>query len=179
MIHFLPTYVVNALTHWKGHLGSEVIKCFWHYILAVLGGWPLPNQIRTLVVCWHCHTTSHSATPHPMNRAMRWYTVVTLLYDLCYFIYLFALVIGLAIFDYNWDGWEQIMNIPTTLQHSIFIFYQSLSFFLESFSITCVDSFPKWRVLPIFFLKNGPIPASFCLFSSFQHDTNQYKLIKA
>ena len=123
--------------------------------------------------CWHCPTTSHSKTPHPMNRAMRWYTVVTLLYDLCYFIYLFALVIGLAIFDYNWDGWEQIMNIPTTLQHSIFIFYQSLSFFLESFSITCVDSFPKWRVLPIFFLKNGPIPASFCLFSSFLIDTNQ------
>ena len=35
-----------------------------------------------------------------MNRAMRWYTVVTLLYDLCS---------GLAIFDFKWEeGWEQI-----------------------------------------------------------------------
>ena len=29
------------------------------------------------------------------------------------------------------------------------------------------------------FLKNGPVPASFCLFLSFPHDTNQYNLIKA
>ena len=34
--------------------------------------------------CWHYHTTSHSTTPHPMNRARRWHTVVTLPYDLCY-----------------------------------------------------------------------------------------------
>ena len=32
-------------------------------------------------------TTSHSTTPDPMNRASRWYTVVTLLYDLCYHIF--------------------------------------------------------------------------------------------
>ena len=25
---------------------------------------------------WHCHTTSLSITPHSMNRAVRWYTVV-------------------------------------------------------------------------------------------------------
>ena len=49
--------------------------------------------------CWHCDTTSHSNTPHPMNRARRWYTVVTLLYDLC---------CSLAIFDFRWEGWEQI-----------------------------------------------------------------------
>ena len=30
------------------------------------------------------HTTSRSTTPHPKKRAMRWYTVVTLLYDLCW-----------------------------------------------------------------------------------------------
>ena len=29
------------------------------------------------------------------------------------------------------------------------------------------------------FLKNRPSPASFCLFSSFPHDTNQYNFIKA
>ena len=33
-------------------------------------------------LCWHCHTTSHSTNPHPMNRARRWYTVVKLFYDL-------------------------------------------------------------------------------------------------
>ena len=26
---------------------------------------------------------SHSTTTHPVNRTRRWYTVVTLLYDLC------------------------------------------------------------------------------------------------
>ena len=32
----------------------------------------------------------------------------------------------------------------------------------------------------VFFIKKtGQIPASFCLFSSFSHDTHQYKLIKA
>ena len=35
------------------------------------------------LVFWHCHTASHSTTPHPMIRASRWYTVGTLLYDLC------------------------------------------------------------------------------------------------
>ena len=42
------------------------------------------NQPPTSIVfCRHCHTTGHSTTPHPMNRARRWHTVVTLLYDLC------------------------------------------------------------------------------------------------
>ena len=49
--------------------------------------------------CWHCHTTSHSTTPHPMNRARRWYTVITLLYDLCS---------GLNIFGFKREEWEQI-----------------------------------------------------------------------
>ena len=30
---------------------------------------------------WHCHTTSHCTTPHPVKRARRWYTVVTLPYQ--------------------------------------------------------------------------------------------------
>ena len=33
---------------------------------------------------WHCQTTGHSITPHLMNRSRRCYTVVTLLYGLCY-----------------------------------------------------------------------------------------------
>ena len=33
---------------------------------------------------WHCRTTSHSTTPHPINRVRRWYTVVMLLFDLYY-----------------------------------------------------------------------------------------------
>ena len=37
----------------------------------------------------------------------------------------------------------------------------------------------KKKTLNEGFFKNVPIPASFCLFLSFQHDTNQYKLIKA
>ena len=26
-------------------------------------------SILFVLFCWHCHTTSHSSTPHPMNRA--------------------------------------------------------------------------------------------------------------
>ena len=44
-------------------------------------------------------TTSNSTTSHPMNRARRLYTVVTLLYDLC---------LWPCHFDYKWEGWEQI-----------------------------------------------------------------------
>ena len=51
--------------------------------------------INMNIFCWPCNTTSHSTTPHPMNRARSWYTVDTLLYDLC---------IGLAIFDFTWEG---------------------------------------------------------------------------
>ena len=58
---------------------------------------PLATSYSFSVV--HCPTTSHSTTPHPMNRARRWYTVVTLLYDL---------YIGLAIFCFKWEGGEQI-----------------------------------------------------------------------
>ena len=37
-----------------------------------------------------CNTSSHFATPHPTSRARRWwYTVVMLLYDLCYWPYHF------------------------------------------------------------------------------------------
>ena len=25
--------------------------------------------------CWHCHTTSHSTSPHPVNRARRWFLI--------------------------------------------------------------------------------------------------------
>ena len=43
----------------------------------ITAGWqaltiPLSNGN---VFCWHCHKTSHSTTPHPMNRARRRYTV--------------------------------------------------------------------------------------------------------
>ena len=44
----------------------------------------VPNLAFSIVFCWHWHTTSHSTTPHPMNRARKWFTVVTLLYCLCY-----------------------------------------------------------------------------------------------
>ena len=42
------------------------------------------------------------------------------------------------------------------------------------------EFFPKcWGRITWFLKENEPIPASFCLFSSFQHDTNQYIFIKA
>ena len=44
---------------------------------------PAISLNTTILFCWHCHTISLSKNPHPMNRARRWYTVVTLLYDLC------------------------------------------------------------------------------------------------
>ena len=65
-----------------------LLFCFW-------------NLLLIFCCCWHCHTTSHSTTPHPMNWARRWYTVVLLLYDLCS---------GLAIFDFKWEEWEQITS---------------------------------------------------------------------
>ena len=105
--------------------------------------------------CWHCPTTSHSKTPHPMNRAMRWYTVVTLLYDMCYFI-LFALVwsvlLALPFLIINGRGenrsWIYLQHFNAAFSFFISL---SLSHFLESFSITCVDSFPEWRVLAEYF----------------------------
>ena len=36
-----------------------------------------------LIFYRHCYTTSHSTTPHPINRARRWYTAVMLPYDVC------------------------------------------------------------------------------------------------
>ena len=36
----------------------------------------------------------------------------------------------------------------------------------------------EWEGFVLFIFKNGPIPATF-LFSSFPHDTSQYKLIKS
>ena len=41
-------------------------------------------QLDVLIIsrCGHCNTTSHSTTPHPMNKAKRWYNVVTSLHDL-------------------------------------------------------------------------------------------------
>ena len=57
------------------------------------------NYEEILLLCLHCHTNSHSTTPRPMNRARRWYTAVTLLYDLCYWP---------CHFNYQWEGCEQI-----------------------------------------------------------------------
>ena len=36
-----------------------------------------------------------------------------------------------------------------------------------------------WGYYTLSFFKNGPIQGSFCLFSSFPHDKNQYKLMNA
>ena len=44
---------------------------------------PFICALNGYVFYWHCHTSSHSTTPHPMNSARRRYTVVTLLYDMC------------------------------------------------------------------------------------------------
>ena len=47
----------------------------------------------------HCHRTSHSTTPHPMDRAR---SGILLLY------YSMIWVIVIAIFYYKWEGQEQI-----------------------------------------------------------------------
>ena len=57
------------------------------------------GQLLVSHFCWQCHLTSHSTTPHPMSRARRWYTVVTLLYDLCS---------GLTILDFKWEERKKI-----------------------------------------------------------------------
>ena len=41
---------------------------------------------KSIIIIRHCHTTSHSTTPHPMNGARMWYTVFTILYDLFYWL---------------------------------------------------------------------------------------------
>ena len=56
--------------------------------------------------CWHCHTTSFSTT------SIQWKgqggAILLLIYSV-------ICVIGLAIFDYKWEGWEHITQLlPST-----------------------------------------------------------------
>ena len=82
--------------------------------LTVLGhsGCLFPSMIsycleyEQILFCWHFHTSSHSTTLHPMNRARRWYTVVTLLYDLCS---------GFAIFILNGRGENRSVSMRRIL----------------------------------------------------------------
>ena len=46
----------------------------------------------TLVCCWHCRTTSHSSTSHPMNRARWWilllrYSMIPMCSDLAIYYF--------------------------------------------------------------------------------------------
>ena len=68
----LPSYITENLNQIDTYLYKSILQ---------------DRQIWQLILfCWHCNTTSPSISPHPMNRARRWYTVVTLLYDLCQFL---------------------------------------------------------------------------------------------
>ena len=49
-----------------------------------------------LYICWHCHTTSHSTTPHPLNRGRRRCTVVMSLQGLCYWLRHFLIFNGMG-----------------------------------------------------------------------------------
>ena len=87
------------------------------------------GQLLVSHFCWQCHLTSHSTTPHPMSRARRWYTVVTLLYDLC---------CGLAIFYFKWERWELMTSDLYFIFTDLPIWKQSLarSIAREPFTVT-------------------------------------------
>ena len=57
--------------------------------------------------------------------------------------------------------------------------HQNIDFKLRVNQHTGAEARRGWTGKGLYFKRNGLIPASFCLFSSFPHDTNQYKLIKA
>ena len=63
------------------------------HLLLLKSSMPCPIWAVSLF-WWHCRKTSHSTTPHPINRVRRWYTVVMLLFDLCYWPF----------FVVNWRG---------------------------------------------------------------------------
>ena len=60
----------------------EVRRIFWQNPFVRVA--VKPEWCKDLLFFWHCHTTSHSNNPHPVNRARRWYTVDAFLNDLCY-----------------------------------------------------------------------------------------------
>ena len=53
-----------------------------------------PRNLSSFFVITTTQLGSHSTAPHPVHRARRWYTVVTLLYD----------------WPCQWEGWEHLQN---------------------------------------------------------------------
>ena len=98
-----------------GHFYQISVQLWRTFGLMIIEKFDIPGSIaaKNYFFLRLCHTTSHYATPHPMNRARRWYTVVMLLYDLwC----------GLAICDFNGRGENRSPSLQPNPRLSYYLF---------------------------------------------------------